>query len=122
MYTFAFVYQTVKLEATSEENVKDMTSHNIPAKASASQKSMRQGLIMLKILMTLPVLFALLRFTGVSGGPLGYGICQSGCNALAAACYAAADGVFGVASIPGCNSALGTCMASCVAAGLIPTP
>ncbi|CEG38830.1 uncharacterized protein PHALS_08881 [Plasmopara halstedii] len=80
MYTFAFVYQTVKLEATSEENVKDMTSHNIPAKASASQKSMRQGLIMLKILMTLPVLFALLRFTGVSGGPLGYGICQSGCQ------------------------------------------
>ncbi|KAL7999941.1 hypothetical protein Plhal703r1_c23g0096981 [Plasmopara halstedii] len=73
MYTFAFVYQTVKLEATSEENVKDMTSHNIPAKASASQKSMRQGLIMLKILMTLPVLFALLRFTGWRVMPLPMG-------------------------------------------------
>ncbi|EGZ13392.1 hypothetical protein PHYSODRAFT_514663 [Phytophthora sojae] len=66
----------------------------------------------------------------VSAGPLAYGICQTGCNAVAVACYSAAGVVFGtvtagVGSIPaviGCNAALGTCMAGCVAAGLSPTP
>ncbi|KAK3817804.1 MAG: hypothetical protein J3Q66DRAFT_282798 [Benniella sp.] len=65
-----------------------------------------------------------------SAGPLAYGICQTGCNAVAVACYAAAGVTFGVitagvgtpAAILGCNSALGVCMAGCVAAGFAPTP
>jgi len=63
------------------------------------------------------------------GGPLAYGICQSGCNALAGACYAAAGCVFGTiaavaapSAIMACNAGLGTCMASCIAAGCSPTP
>jgi hypothetical protein len=63
-------------------------------------------------------------------GLLAYGICQSGCNAVAASCYAAAGFTFGTvtagvgipAALVACNSALGFCMASCVAAGLAPTP
>lgn len=31
----------------------------------------------------------------VDGGPLAYGICQTGCNALVVACYAAAGFTFG---------------------------
>ncbi|RMX68462.1 hypothetical protein DD238_006490 [Peronospora effusa] len=57
----------------------------------------------------------------VTAGPLAYGICQTGCNAIVVACYAAAGAVFGPAVIA-CNVALGTCMASCVAAGCAPTP
>mmetsp|Transcript_36894 Transcript_36894/g.75614 ORF Transcript_36894/g.75614 Transcript_36894/m.75614 type:complete len:84 (+) Transcript_36894:36-287(+) len=64
------------------------------------------------------------------GGPLAYGICQTGCNAVAVACYAAAGATFGTvtagvgtpAAIIACNSALGVCMAACVAAGFTPTP
>ncbi|KAI7823193.1 hypothetical protein BC939DRAFT_397347 [Gamsiella multidivaricata] len=68
---------------------------------------------------------------GVSNaGPLAYGICQSGCNALVVACYAAAGFTFGTitagaavpAVIAGCNAALGTYMVGCVAAGCAPTP
>mmetsp|Transcript_101171 Transcript_101171/g.281716 ORF Transcript_101171/g.281716 Transcript_101171/m.281716 type:complete len:91 (-) Transcript_101171:183-455(-) len=63
-------------------------------------------------------------------GPLAYGICQSGCNAVAVACYAAAGYTFGTvtagagvpAAIIACNAALGTCMAACVAAGFTLTP
>merc|ERR1711862_78946 len=63
-------------------------------------------------------------------GPLAYGICQTGCNAAVVACYAAAGVTFGTvtagaatpAVIVGCNVALGTCMAACVAAGCTPTP
>ncbi|KAG0209727.1 hypothetical protein BGX28_010021 [Mortierella sp. GBA30] len=65
-----------------------------------------------------------------NAGPLAYGICQTGCNALAVACYAAAGFTFGTvtagAGIPavivGCNAGLGTCMVACVAAILAPTP
>ncbi len=68
--------------------------------------------------------------SSVSAGPLAYGICQTGCNAVAVACYGAAGFTFGTvtagagvpAAIVGCNAALGTCMAACVAAGLSPTP
>lgn len=63
-------------------------------------------------------------------GPLAYGICQTGCNALAAACYTAAGATFGTvtagAGVPavilGCNAAQGVCMAGCVAAGCAPIP
>ncbi|CAI5710687.1 hypothetical protein KXD40_006198 [Peronospora effusa] len=66
----------------------------------------------------------------VTAGPLAYGICQTGCNAIVVACYAAAGAVFGTVTagigtmpaILACNVALGTCMASCVAAGCAPTP
>ncbi|KAL7316134.1 hypothetical protein PS15m_005271 [Mucor circinelloides] len=63
-------------------------------------------------------------------GPLAYGICQTGCNALAVACYGAAGFTFGTvtagAGVPavilGCNTALGACMAGCIAAGCAPIP
>lgn len=31
----------------------------------------------------------------ISAGPLAYGICQTGCNAMVVACYAAAGFTFG---------------------------
>jgi hypothetical protein len=63
-------------------------------------------------------------------GPISYAICQTGCNALAVACYAAAGLTFGTvtggAGMPAaaiaCNTALGACMAACVAAGAGPIP
>ena len=63
-------------------------------------------------------------------GPLAYGVCQTGCNAIVVACYAAAGFTFGTvtggagipASVVACNTSLGFCMASCVAAGFAPTP
>ncbi|KAG2353322.1 cysteine-rich protein [Suillus spraguei] len=65
----------------------------------------------------------------VMGGPLAYGICQTGCNCLAVACYAGAGFTFGVpipgstpAAIMACNAGLGTCMAACAAIALTPTP
>ncbi|OWZ04856.1 hypothetical protein PHMEG_00023169 [Phytophthora megakarya] len=78
------------------------------------------GGVLLLALTTIPEAYA---------GPLAYGICQTGCNAVAVACYGAAGAVFGtvtagVATLPAiisCNAALGVCMASCVAAGLTPT-
>ena len=62
-------------------------------------------------------------------GPLAYGICQTGCNAVVVACYAGAGFTFGTvtagagvpAAIIGCNAGLGLCMAACVAAGFAPT-
>ena len=74
------------------------------------------------------VLFTILGLT--HAGPLAYGICQSGCNSLVVACYAAAGATFGTvtagvgvpAALVACNAALGTCMAACVAAGCAPTP
>ncbi|XP_048580857.1 uncharacterized protein LOC116601957 [Nematostella vectensis] len=64
-----------------------------------------------------------------SAGPLAYGICQTGCNAVWVTCVAAAGGVAGVstggagvpAAIAACSAAQGVCMAACVAAGLSPT-
>ena len=63
-------------------------------------------------------------------GPAAYGICQTGCNAVVVACYAAAGVTFGTvtvgagvpAAIVVCNAGLGLCMAGCVAAGLAPIP
>lgn len=64
-----------------------------------------------------------------NAGPLAYGICQTGCNAVVVACYTAAGCTFGTvtagagipAVIAGCNTSLGICMAACVAAGFAPT-
>ncbi|KIK57572.1 hypothetical protein GYMLUDRAFT_126381, partial [Collybiopsis luxurians FD-317 M1] len=64
-------------------------------------------------------------------GPIAYGICQTGCNTVAVACYAAAGFTFGTvvaaAAAPpvilGCNAALGTCSAACATVALLaPTP
>lgn len=62
-----------------------------------------------------------------------YGMCQTGCNFLAVACYSAAGAVFGVTcgvaagpAVIGCNVALGSCMSACAAATAVaavtPTP
>lgn len=91
----------------------------------------------------------LLTTSNTNGGPLAYGICQTGCNALVVSCYAAAGFTFGTgeynllkttlnfdalsliflvtagagvpAAIIACNAALGVCMAGCIAAGFAPT-
>ncbi|TFK18913.1 hypothetical protein FA15DRAFT_602445 [Coprinopsis marcescibilis] len=68
--------------------------------------------------------------TLVHAGPIAYGICQTGCNAVAVACYAAAGCTFGTVAAPaaplaiiGCNSALGTCSTACATVALFaPTP
>ena len=36
------------------------------------------------------MVFIMLMLTAVDSGPLAYGICQTGCNSLVVACYAAA--------------------------------
>jgi len=82
----------------------------------------------------------------VEGGPIAYGLCQTGeylfvsatrllkvdlshitgCNTVAVACYAAAGATFGTvvaaaaapAVILGCNAALGTCSATCATVAL----
>ena len=77
--------------------------------------------------MKIIIMFTL--FYTAHSGPLAYGICQSGCNAVWVACVAAGGGVAGVstggvavpAAILACNAAQGVCMAGCVAAGLSPT-
>ncbi|KAH9917906.1 uncharacterized protein BXZ73DRAFT_105426 [Epithele typhae] len=77
------------------------------------------------------LLAAALLATGAQAGPALYGICQTGCNTLAFACYAGAGFTFGTvtaglgipAVIVGCNTALGTCSAACAAVTLLaPTP
>ncbi|XP_034252786.1 uncharacterized protein LOC117652178 [Thrips palmi] len=79
--------------------------------------TMRSSSFLLAVL----VLAAVLGPVQVMGGPAAYGICQSGCNALAVACYLAAGSVMGVGSVPACNVALGVCMTACIAAGAAPT-
>ncbi|KLO07918.1 hypothetical protein SCHPADRAFT_944882 [Schizopora paradoxa] len=77
----------------------------------------------------LPVVVVVASAQNVLGGLLAYGLCQTGCNVLAAACYAAAGATFGTIAAPaapaavvGCNGALGTCMAACSVAVIAPTP
>ncbi|KAJ7264656.1 hypothetical protein C8J57DRAFT_1307993 [Mycena rebaudengoi] len=69
--------------------------------------------------------------TLVEAGPLAYGLCQTGCNTLAVACYAGAGLTFGTvvaaaaapAAALACNAALGTCCATCATVALFaPTP
>ncbi|THG95442.1 hypothetical protein EW026_g6218 [Hermanssonia centrifuga] len=66
-----------------------------------------------------------------NAGPIAYGICQTGCNSLAVACYAGAGLTFGTivaaplapAAALACNVALGTCSAACATVALFaPTP
>lgn len=58
----------------------------------------------------------------VISGPVSYGLCQTACNTGAVLCYISSGSVFGVGSIPLCNSILGTCMTMCVPLLLTPTP
>lgn len=58
----------------------------------------------------------------VIAGPISYAVCQSACNAGAVLCYISSGSVFGVGSIPLCNSILGSCMTVCVPLLLAPTP
>ncbi|KAF2447884.1 hypothetical protein P171DRAFT_354022 [Karstenula rhodostoma CBS 690.94] len=64
-----------------------------------------------------------------AAGPIGYGICQTGCAAIVVACYSAAGFTFGTVlaaaappAILACNSAYGTCQAACAVVLLGPTP
>lgn len=47
----------------------------------------------MKFAILLTILF--LSASNTSAGPLAYGICQTGCNALVVACYGAAGATFG---------------------------
>ena len=79
--------------------------------------------------MKLLLLFILLSIIalGANAGLIAYGVCQTGCNALAVSCYAAAGFAFGtvtaglgtLAAILSCNTSLGTCMTACVLAGVV---
>ncbi|KAJ3868585.1 hypothetical protein EV359DRAFT_31918 [Lentinula novae-zelandiae] len=78
-----------------------------------------------------PVLSVLAGLQGAKAGLIAYGLCQTGCNSVAVACYAAAGFTFGTviaapatpAVILGCNAALGTCSAMCATVALLaPTP
>ncbi len=74
--------------------------------------------------------FLLLLQDSTLGGPIAYGICQSGCAAIVVACYAAAGFTFGTvtagagtpAAIIACNSAFGICSGKCALVGFTPTP
>ncbi|KAF5322939.1 hypothetical protein D9619_002268 [Psilocybe cf. subviscida] len=77
------------------------------------------------------IALALVSTTSVAAGPIAYGICQTGCNTLAVACYTAAGLTFGtIVAAPAapavalaCNAALGTCSAACATVALFaPTP
>jgi hypothetical protein len=79
----------------------------------------------------IPILALLATVQAVQGGPLAYALCQAGCAGLVVACYSAAGFTFGTipagaatpAVILACNSAFGSCSATCAAVGLTaPTP
>ncbi|KAF2663912.1 hypothetical protein BT63DRAFT_461030 [Microthyrium microscopicum] len=78
--------------------------------------------------LSIPLFAAALLAPSAFAGPAAYGICQAGCAAVVAACYAAAGATFGVAppvaipALAACNTAFGTCQAACWAALLLPTP
>ncbi|KAF9461003.1 hypothetical protein BDZ94DRAFT_1168475 [Collybia nuda] len=73
------------------------------------------------------LLSAALALPTVQAGLISYGLCQTGCNTVAVACYAAAGFTFGTviasaatpAVIVGCNAALGTCSATCASLVLL---
>ncbi|RXW22619.1 hypothetical protein EST38_g3243 [Candolleomyces aberdarensis] len=77
-------------------------------------------------LLLIPVLAA----STAQAGLIAYGICQTGCNAVTVACYAAAGFTFGTIAAPlappaivACNAGLGTCSTACATVALLaPTP
>ncbi|KAN0081449.1 hypothetical protein V8E55_009073 [Tylopilus felleus] len=79
--------------------------------------------------LTLAASAAPLASAGLLTALAAYGTCQTGCNAVAVACYTAAGVTFGVTVVGGppavlvCNAALGTCMTACAAITILaPTP
>ncbi|KAI0360878.1 hypothetical protein OH77DRAFT_1586382 [Trametes cingulata] len=74
-----------------------------------------------------PIAFVIAAVPYAQAGLLSYGLCQTGCNTVAVACYAAAGATFGTitagagtpAVILGCNAALGKCSATCAALTLL---
>ena len=84
----------------------------------------------MKNLLSLLIIFTTFLAFQVQGGLIALGICYTGCNAVWAACYAAAGSVAGTvtagAGIPvvivGCNTAQGACMTACSVALALPTP
>jgi len=77
----------------------------------------------------LPTLLLLTAAIPAVAGPIGYGICQSGCAGVVMACYSAGGATWGAtlgitapATILGCNAAFGSCQAACAAVLLAPTP
>lgn len=106
----------------------DPASHMIRTESFKSLILTRKS-TMVKAIKAILVLLSLLSHA-VVGGPLAYGICQTGCNFFAGACYASAGLVFGTvtagagtpAAVLASNAAQGLCMASCIAAGYAPTP
>jgi hypothetical protein len=79
---------------------------------------------------TVACFLLILLISGVQTGPAAYGICQAGCAAVVAACYAAGGAVFGTVTagvgtapaIIACNLAFGKCSAACAVAFFSPTP
>ncbi|KAG9220390.1 hypothetical protein CCMSSC00406_0006655 [Pleurotus cornucopiae] len=78
-----------------------------------------------------PVSLVLAALSRVEAGPIAYGLCQTGCNTVTVACYAAAGFTFGTviaapatpAVLLACNAALGVCSATCATVALFaPTP
>ena len=76
------------------------------------------------------ILIVLALFTSTAhSGPVGAGVCVTGCNCVYASCVAGAGGVTAVttgglgvpAAIVGCNTAYSACMGGCVVAGFLPT-
>lgn len=122
--SLVFVLESVKARNASMA-ILQLCGPNLCEKEKALLSS--PSVVMASILR---VCLTMLVLMGADGGPLAYGICQTGCNSLAVACYAAAGATFGTvtagagvpAAILACNAALGTCMAACVAAGFAPTP
>lgn len=53
----------------------------------------------MKLAIFLTLLFMTAPFSEVAAGPLAYGICQTGCNFLAVACYGAGGATFGTGEI-----------------------
>lgn len=84
----------------------------------------------MKLLMFASLATLLAFVSTANAGPIAYGICQSGCAAVACACYSAAGAVFGTVvaaaaappAILACNSAFGICSAKCALVALAPTP
>jgi hypothetical protein len=93
---------------------------------------------MAKTATLLSILLLLLTISCTSAGPAAgiatYGLCQTGCNVAAVACYASAGVIFGTitfgagvpAAVAACAAQQGVCMGACAVmagiASVAPTP
>ena len=74
-----------------------------------------------KNMKTMSLLLLVVLLSPAQGGPVAYGLSQTGCNAVWVACVSGAGGVAGVstggagipAAISACNTAQRICMATC---------